>query len=126
MAQTDFLNEAQPITVKVWFPGTHPGSHQAAMTLEHVAGLHYFLSTFVNALDGFLGKPFDLVAYKDQQLIGQAIYRVDLVPDVNEPVQLKVIFAEGEIDVMVRRIWDELQREERRRVDGKVDEDEGN
>jgi hypothetical protein len=126
VAQKDFLNETPPITVKVWLPGTHPGSHQAAMTLEHVVGLRYFLSTLVKALGGLSGKPFDMVAYKGQQPIGQAIYRVDLVPDIREPVQLTVIFEEGEIEGMVRQIWEELQREERRQVHGNLDENEGN
>jgi hypothetical protein len=126
VAQTDLLNETQPITVKVWLPGTHPGSHQAAVTLENLAGLRYFLSTLIYGNYLLSERQFDMVAYRGQQQIGQAIYLSTLALDLVEPMKLEVIFEEGEIEGIVRQIWKELQKEARRQRSEKVGEDQEN
>ena len=123
MPQTEQFNDTQQITIKVWLPGTHPGGHREAITLENLSGLRYFLLTLVYGNHIISEKQFDLVAYKGQRRIGQAIYLSTLVLDLVEPMKLEVIFEEGEIENIVRKIWKELQREVQRQRGEKAGED---
>ena len=105
MSNMDIFNDTQQITIKVWLPGTHPGSHQEALTLENLAGLRYFLTTLAYGNDLFDDQQFDMIAYKNQRQVGQGTYAVHMTKDPIEPMKLDVTNEEGEIEDIVRDVW---------------------
>jgi hypothetical protein len=110
MSDADLIlfDEGRQIMVKVWLPGTHPESNQAAITLENLAGLRYFLATLALGNSMFYDQLFDIVAYKDQRQIGKGTYIAHITKDPIEPMKLDITNEEGEIKNIVRDVWKDI------------------
>lgn len=107
----DVFDERRQVTVKVWLPGTRPESQPAAITLENLAGLRYFLRALAYGNRMFYDQLFIMVACTGHRQIGKGTYLIQWAKDPLEPMKLNVTHEEGEIEDIVRDVWKQVIHE---------------
>jgi hypothetical protein len=104
----DAFDERRQVTVKVWLPGTRPENQPAAITLENLVGLRYFLVTLAIGNKIFYNQLFTIVASIGQRQIGKGTYIIHWSDDPVEPMKLDVTNEEGEIEDIIRDLWKQV------------------
>lgn len=108
------------VTLKVWLPGSHPGTDPESLTLENPSALQFFLESLYLGNSIFGTAIFEVRAYRGTSPLGRGSYRIRFArPSESdyeeEPVHLVIVEASGELMGILDAAWREMLDQMRRR-----------